>query len=386
MKRKICALAVTAALSISLLTTPASALETSFADVSGHWAEEAVSAVVEKGLFNGTSEDTFSPDVSMNRGMFVTVLGRFAEGMGFEVSGTPAFEDVPADAYYARYVAWGAENGIVNGVSETSFAPDANVTREQMCALFVRFLDFIKYHIPETGDLTFVDADSISDWAVEPVKTAVTLGLIQGKPAADDGTAFDPAGKATRAEVATVFLRLDGLEGIYDLKPAEPAPSVTPETPADPTPTPTPTPQPEPADPNNGGGGGGGGGVTPQPQPEPIKEDKEKEAKIVGYLEEMVENYKDMPYLKATHQDVQDTYAILMDTIQQALADHNNGTFLSQDYVKTHYAPAVDEVKSRYKAMDNELQTEFKNVGLRLGNTMHTKEVLNYFGFSTAGL
>ncbi len=391
MKQKICALAVTAALSISLFTTPAFAAETSFTDVSGHWAEEAVSAVVEKGLFNGTSEDTFSPDVSMNRGMFVTVLGRFAEGMGFEVSGTSAFEDVPADAYFARYVAWGAENGIVNGVSETSFAPDADVTREQMCALFVRFLDFIKYPIPETGELTFLDADSISDWAVEPVKTAVTLGLIQGKPV-DDGMAFDPDGKATRAEVATVFLRLDGLEGIYDLQPAEPETPTEPETPVEPTPTPapTPTPQPEPVDPNNGGGGGGGGGggVTPQPQPkpEPTKEEKEKEEKIVSYLEEMVENYKNMPYLGSTHQDVQDAYAILMDTIQQALAAHNNKEFLSQDYVKTHYSKAVDDVKSRHKAMDEKLQTEFKNVGLRLGNTMHTKEVLEYFGFSTNGL
>ena len=130
MKRKICALGLTAALSISLLTTTAFAAETSFQDVSGHWAAEAISAVVEKKLFNGTSEDTFSPDASMNRGMFVTVLGRFAENMGYEVSGSSTFSDVAADAYYARYVAWGAANSIVKGVSETEFSPNADVTRE----------------------------------------------------------------------------------------------------------------------------------------------------------------------------------------------------------------------------------------------------------------
>ncbi len=98
MKRKICALAMTAAISLSLLTMPALAAETSFKDVSGHWAEAAIAAVVEQKLFQGTSEDTFSPDESMNRGMFVTVLGRFAEGMGYKAAGAPSFTDVAADA------------------------------------------------------------------------------------------------------------------------------------------------------------------------------------------------------------------------------------------------------------------------------------------------
>ena len=382
MKQKICALALTAALSISLLTIPAFAAETSFKDVSGHWAADAIASVVEKKLFNGTSEDTFSPDASMNRGMFVTVLGRFAEGMGYPVSGTSTFSDVAADAYYAKYVAWGAANGIVNGVSATEFSPNADVTREQMCALFVRFLEFIKYPLPETKDLTFVDAGKISGWAVEPVKTAVTLGLIQGAETAE-GVVFNPADSATRAQVATVFLRQDGLEGIKDLKPdapAEPAPGTDTKEPE------TQTTQPA-TDPAQGGGGGGGGGssVTPAPQPEPSKEytaeEKEKEAQIAGYLEEMVHNYENMPYLNSTQQIVKDTYSILMSTIKDALAAREKGAFLSEDYVKTNYADAIDQVKSAYKSLDEDQNTQFMNVGLRLGNTSHTRAALNYFGF-----
>ena len=377
MKQKICALAVTAALSISLFTTPAFAAETSFTDVSGHWAEEAVSAVVEKGLFNGTSEDTFSPDVSMNRGMFVTVLGRFAEGMGFEVSGTSAFEDVPADAYFARYVAWGAENGIVNGVSETSFAPDADVTREQMCALFVRFLEFVKYELPEIGELTFADTAKISSWAVDPVKTAVALGLIQGVQTSD-GTVFNPADSATRAQVAAVFLRLDGLEGIYDLKPAAPA---EPTTPAEPV-TPEPTEPTTPANPIGGGGGGGGEAPSQPTQPsQPAKEyteaEKAKEAEIAGYLKDMLNMYDGFD-MSDKSKVVRDTFRTLMETLRSALKARDNGAFLSKEYVQENYADTIAEVKAAYYGMSSEDSLEFETTAM--GMSSHVIAILNYFG------
>ena len=393
MKRKICALGLTAALSISLLTTSAFAAEASFKDASGHWAEAAISTVVEKNLFNGTSEDTFSPDVSMSRGMFVTVLGRFAEGMGYDVSGTPAFSDVASDAYYAKYVAWGAANGIVNGVSETEFSPDADVTREQMCALFVRFLEFVQYPMPETGDLTFADTDQISSWAVDPVKTAVALGLIQGIET-DDGMAFDPAGNATRAQVATVFLRLDGLDGIYDLKPVTPA---TPEDPAAPAPVdpaqqPANPSQPASTDPAGGGGGGGGGAggggggaggskTVPVNTAGHTQDEIDKEEQIVGYLREMETKYENMSYINSTSQEVQDVYKDLMGCISDALNQRDTkGTFLTEDYIKSTYGNEIEQVRSAYKALDDEQNNEFVNVGIRLGNTSHTEEVMSYFG------
>lgn len=381
MKRKICALGLTAALSMSLLTTAAFAAETSFTDVSGHWAAEAISAVVEKKLFNGTSEDTFSPDASMNRGMFVTVLGRFAENLGYTVSGASTFSDVADDAYYAKYVGWGASNSIVKGVSETEFAPDADVTREQMCTLFVRFLEYVKYQMPDAGELTFVDAEQISDWAADAVKTSVALGLIQGI-STDEGMSFDPAGNATRAQVATVFLRLDGLAGIYDLKPADqtaqPVTPATPETPVNPA---------APANPEGGAGGGGGGGAASKPvDTSGLTSDQiAKEAEMVGYLETMIKNYDKLTsnensYLYTTSSDVRDTYNTLMGTLRSAMTDRNGGTALTKEYVTETYSSEISDVKTSYKGMDEEDKNEFKNVAIRLETLQHLKSALNYLG------
>ena len=383
MKQKICALALTAALSISLLTTPAFAAETSFKDVSGHWAADAIASVVEKKLFNGTSEDTFSPDASMNRGMFVTVLGRFAESIGCEVSGTPAFSDVAADAYYAKYVAWGAANGIVNGVSETQFSPNSDVTREQMCALFVRFLEFVKYSVPETEELTFADNGKISSWAVDPVKTAVALGLIQGSETAD-GVVFNPSDSATRAQVATVFLRLDGLDGIRDLKPSAPVDPEPTTTPDNTTTTPSDQNQQPATEPGNVGGGGSvGGGTTVKPEDTKHTE-KEivEEIEIAGYLQEMLDNYRKMEYVKTTDKLVQDTYNTLMTAIESGLKAHNNGMFLDQAYINSQFPDEIKQVKDAYyHQMTSEQRKQFKSVGLGLGP--HALTVLDYFKITT---
>ena len=100
-----------------------------FTDVStDEWYHEAVDYVVENGLFAGTSDTTFTPGGSMTRGMLVTVLWRMAGRP--EAKAPAAFRDVDAGQYYAEAVAWAAENGIVAGISETAFAPNAKATRE----------------------------------------------------------------------------------------------------------------------------------------------------------------------------------------------------------------------------------------------------------------
>ena len=384
MRQKICALAMTAAITIGLFTTPALAAEVSFSDTSAHWAREAISQVVEKGLFQGTSADTFSPNVSMNRGMFVTVLGRFAESLGYTISGKATFTDVPSDAYYAPYVAWAADNGIVQGVGDGLFAPNDDVTREQMCALFVRFLTFIGYPLPQGGELDFVDADSIHSYAAEAVKIAVALGLIQGSQT-EAGMVFRPSASATRAEVATVFLRQDGLAGIHDLNPVSPVDPVTPENPENPV---------DPADPDiSGGGGGGGGVVTPDnptpPQPELTQEEKDKEAEIVGYLRTMLEKYDNMvsdstSYLYGTDRSVQDCAKTLMNCLRSALndKDKNKDLYLTKYYVRTTYDTQIANVKQQYKALTDEQKTQFKYVAIRLEKATHLEAVLSYFGVS----
>ena len=84
--------------------------------------------------FSGTSENTFSPDSPLTRGMFVTAFGRLA-GINPEDYQNRAFTDVKADAYYAPYVNWAAKTGIVDGITSTTFAPDSNITREQMAVI-----------------------------------------------------------------------------------------------------------------------------------------------------------------------------------------------------------------------------------------------------------
>lgn len=174
-----------------------------FTDLRGHWAEEAVLEAVEKGLFQGTSSTTFSPDKTLTRGMMVTVLHRMA--------GTPAagqsspFADVAADAYYADAVAWAAEKGIVLGVSETRFAPDAPITRQQLAAVLYRYSG----SPAASGDLSaFPDQGEVAEYAVSAMKWAVGSGIIQGS-----GGKLLPTGQATRAQAAVMLLRLIGFTG-----------------------------------------------------------------------------------------------------------------------------------------------------------------------------
>ena len=346
MKQKICALALTVALSTTLFTTPALAAEVSFSDTSAHWAREAISAVVEKGLFQGTSADTFSPNMSMNRGMFVTVLGRFAEGIGCTISGTAAFDDVSSSAYYAPYVAWASSNGIVQGVGGGLFAPGSDVTREQMCALFVRFLTFMGYPLPAGGSLDFADAADISSYAVDAVKISVELGLIQGSQS-PEGMVFRPADSATRAEVATVFLRLDGLPGIHDLtQPEIPASSAFDK-------------------------------LTP--------EERAMEEQVAGYLTTMVENYNGMvadksSYYSRTGPEAKACVAQLMDCINQALNDRANDKPLTKEHIRSDYKGQIKQVKDSYSAMTDQQATEFENIVIRLETLTHLKVVMDYFG------
>ena len=376
MKKKLYTLMLAAALLAGLSLTTASAAEVSFTDTSGHWAEQAIASVVEKELFNGTSETTFSPDISMDRGMFVTVLGRFAGKMGAEVSGTAVFDDVSADAYYAPYVAWAADQGIVKGTSETTFSPADPVTREQMCALFIRLLQYAKYEIPTGTELAFTDEAQISDYAKENVQNAVALGLIKGIETAD-GMAFCPADSATRAQVATVFLRLDGLEGIYDaLKPSEDPTPVDP-TPEDPTPVdPTPV-NPTPVDPTP---------VNPTPvtpSDDVTDEEKELEAEIAEYLATMLEKYDNMTYLKETDQIVRDCMEIITSCMRDALKARENGTFLSEDFINKTYASDIEEAKALYRTMSDDQKSQMDNVAVRMAGTWsQLTTVLNYFGFN----
>lgn len=175
----------------------------SFTDVQPtDWYADAVNYAVSNGLFLGISETEFGPNVSMSRAMLVTVLYRMS---GQTVQTTADFADVPADAWYAQAVAWAGANGIVQGVSDSRFAPNTPVTREQMATILHRYAK----HMGVTGTENtvsldgFQDASSVSSYAVSAMGWAVEQGLISG---VGDQT-LAPGGSATRAQVAAILQR-----------------------------------------------------------------------------------------------------------------------------------------------------------------------------------
>ncbi|MCB6365975.1 S-layer homology domain-containing protein [Intestinibacillus massiliensis] len=173
-----------------------------FTDVANHWAKGAIDYVVSSGLFTGASATRFEPEAAMTRGMFVTVLGRMADAKGDGAAAAKAFADVAADAYYAPYVAWASENGIVTGTDPGRFDPEAPVTREQMAAILARYIGKSGLELAGKGDkAAFADDGSISAYAKDAVYEMRGTGVISGKP----GNRFDPQGVAVRAEVAALM-------------------------------------------------------------------------------------------------------------------------------------------------------------------------------------
>ena len=174
-----------------------------FTDITGHWAADNILFAASRGLLSGTSDTTFSPNTGMTRGMFVTALGRLA-GINPDSYQTGKFTDVKADAYYAPYVNWAAQTGIVEGVTATTFAPDTNINREQMAVIMKNYAAKLGYDLPQTlKAVTFADNTQISSWAKDAVKSMQQAGILTGK----NENKFDPKGTATRAEVATVLRR-----------------------------------------------------------------------------------------------------------------------------------------------------------------------------------
>ncbi|MEG2421165.1 MAG: S-layer homology domain-containing protein, partial [Oscillospiraceae bacterium] len=182
-----------------------------FADVSDKaWYAPAVDFVYMEGLFKGISETQFGPAVTMNRGMFITVLGRLAKVDTDKWSATGKFPDVASDAYYAPYVAWGAAEGIVLGYDNGNYGPEDLVTREQMAAILYRYVQ--KQGGGYQGNwvflLPYADAASVSDWALEGISWCSQHKVVQGK----ENNRLDPTGDASRAEVAQLMMNYCNLK------------------------------------------------------------------------------------------------------------------------------------------------------------------------------
>lgn len=175
----------------------------SFIDTKGYGSY--IDFVSARNLFYGTSSNTFSPDLSMSRSMVVAVLGRLGDinVSGFDES---EFIDVNNNAYYAPYVSWAAQNGIVHGVGGNRFLPEQAITREQLATIIANYVEFagLKLYDINTDTISFADDNEISTYAKDAVMTMKKAGIIYGK----SNNRFDPKGTATRAEVAAMLERL----------------------------------------------------------------------------------------------------------------------------------------------------------------------------------
>lgn len=175
--------------------------ETTFVDVpAGHWAAEAIDYLKSVGAVNGKTETEFDPDGSVTRAeftkMLVSLIDTEAAATGVE------FADCPADAWYTPYVAKAVAMGLVNGVSDTEFAPNSTISREDVCTIIGRFLN-ITAEI-EDKELTFTDAADVAEYAARYVAYMAELGIVNGYA---DGS-FGPKASITRAESAKVLYGL----------------------------------------------------------------------------------------------------------------------------------------------------------------------------------
>lgn len=355
-----------------LMLAPVSARD--FADIQGHWGQSAIQHITDLGFFAGTGENTFSPDEPMTRGMFVTVLAQAARWMGLsvETEETAVFTDVESDAYYAPYVAWASTNGIVAGMGDGRFAPESPITRQDMCVILRQFLVGYAGYALEAGAAAtvFLDQEEISDYAREAVSVCCGAGLISGVPA-ENGVLFQPAGQASRAMVAVVMNQVAEQAESWDKTNGE-------ESPGGEVPDSGESQQPS---------GGGASPETPETpaEEEPSEEERAQEAAVAGYLETMLDNYYNSSYLKTTDQAVQDCMAMLMDCIEDALERRAEGQFLYKEFIQSTYSDQIDAVGEAYHALTEEQLSQINNVIVRLEDSDHIYEVMDYFGVDYMG-
>ena len=185
-------------------------VELPFTDVKEtDWFYADVKTVYGLGVVNGTTPTTFEPEANVTRAQFITMLYRL-DGENKVEDGTNSFTDLQKDAYYTDAINWGVKVGITNGVSKTEFAPDENITREQIATMLFRYATYAKKaDLDKKVDLAakFKDAAKVSDYAKEALQWAAAVEVVRG----DDVGTIRPQDNATRAEAAALMVRVGAL-------------------------------------------------------------------------------------------------------------------------------------------------------------------------------
>ena len=176
---------------------------TNFTDVEENgWYHTGVDFMVRNGFMNGVADDAFDVDGNLTRAQLVAILYRIAGEP--ESTATNPFADVADGQWYTNAVIWAAENGIVKGVNTTTFAPNDQITREQIATILFRYAKAEKVEGKLAG---FPDAEKVSDYAADAMAWAVEQGLINGISESDGKTYLAPQETATRAQIAVILMR-----------------------------------------------------------------------------------------------------------------------------------------------------------------------------------
>lgn len=175
-----------------------------YTDIAGHWGEEYINFVSDRTLFGGTSPTEFSPEDTMTRGMFITVLGRMHGLDTSKYDGNTGYTDVPATEYYAPYIQWAKAENIMAGKNDTEFAPEEPITRADMALVIKNYIDNSGFTFTVYGETEgFNDLDGLDAATVAAINEVKNVGIINGT----GNGKFEPNGISTRAEVATVMQR-----------------------------------------------------------------------------------------------------------------------------------------------------------------------------------
>lgn len=172
-----------------------------FTDLTGYdWALDHIDKLIEKEIVNGTSETTYEPGADVTRAQFAKLVA-LAFGLEKTDAAATVYSDVNDGDWFKEYVDIASQNGIVSGYPDGTFLPNAKITREEMCVMLARAL---KSYELETKENTFADRAQMGDWAIESIDLLSANGVIVGK----ENNLFAPKDYATRAESAVVISRV----------------------------------------------------------------------------------------------------------------------------------------------------------------------------------
>lgn len=176
--------------------------ELPFTDVAqGAWYHDDVAYVYQNGLFNGESSTSFAPENKMQRCMMTTVLYRLAGEPAVSYSGM--FRDIPDGMWYTKGTIWAGSLGVVSGVEPGRFNPFSNVTRQEIAVILYRYAEKMGYDVSASAALSgFPDAGRVATWGGQAMSWAVGVGILNGS----DGMLL-PNGDATRVQVAAMLHR-----------------------------------------------------------------------------------------------------------------------------------------------------------------------------------